>query len=80
MADARFLLFALTMLITQSSDELSPLIGSSQTGFLLDRVHFEQQCRAIQVAGIAGGSDHVCREVRLLNQFVNHFALWAKIG
>jgi hypothetical protein len=56
------------MLIAQSSDQLFPRVGSSKTGFLLDRVHLEQQCRAIQVAGIAGGSDHICRKGCLLNQ------------
>src|SRR6266567_561252 len=68
MADTRFLLFPLTMLIAQSSEKLFPFVGSSKTWFLLDRVHLEQQSRAIQVAWIAGGSDHICREICLLNQ------------
>ncbi len=57
-----FRLFPLTMLIAQYPDQFFPCWRSCKAWFLLARIHFEQQCGAIQVAGIAGGSDYICRE------------------
>src|SRR5258708_18150922 len=55
------------MLVAQHPDQFFPLRRGSETGFLLARIHLEQQCWAIQVARIAGRSDHIGWEGSSLN-------------
>src|SRR5579885_671950 len=56
------------MLIAQNADQLFPFCGSGIARLTLIGVNLEQQSRAIQVARIAGWSNHVSGEGRSLNQ------------
>jgi|SRR5258708_1358103 hypothetical protein len=58
----------LTMLIAQHPDQFFPFWRGRKAWLPLAWIHFEQQCGAIQVARIAGGSDHICRKGCVLNQ------------
>jgi hypothetical protein len=56
------------MLIAQRSDKSLPFWRSRKARFFLAWIYFQQQSRAIQVAGIAGWSDDIRQERLLLYQ------------
>ena len=56
------------MLIAQPSEKSLPFGRSRHARFLRTGIHFEQQGRAIQVGGIAWGSNDVGRQALLLGR------------